>query len=358
MRHPTAAALAVPGDLSAPTGGYGYDRNLLAGLRASGRDVAHVALPGGFPFPDAATMRDAIAQLVQVPPDRVLIVDGLAFGALDTAAIDGLRAPLVALVHHPLAHESGLPDRDRRRLHALEQENLKRVAHVLVPSPHIAQVLVAEYGVAQDRLTVIRPGRPEIGPVPNPTQQGDAPPLILSVGLLHPRKGHDVLIAALARLADLPWRAVIVGSPWEPGHDAALTGLIDAHGLTGRVTLAGRVDQTTLNRLYSQAHVFALATRYEGYGIVFDEALIHGLPIVSTTAGAVPGTVPRAAGTLVPSGDDAAFAMALRALLTKPDQHRQMAQTARAAGHALPGWDDAARLVGAILDRIGGQGDE
>lgn len=358
MSHPTPAAFAVPGDLSAPTGGYGYDRRLLRALRDTGRDVSHVALPGGFPFPDAATMQDTIALLEKVPPDRVLIVDGLAFGALDTGAIDRLRAPLVALVHHPLAHESGLPETERRRLHALEQENLTRVAHVLVPSPHIAQVLMADYGVASDAVTVIRPGRPDIAPVPQTARPDDAPPLILSVGLLHPRKGHDVLIAALARLADLPWRAVIVGTPWEPGHDAALTRLIAAHGLTRRVELAGRVDQPTLNRLYAQAHVFALATRYEGYGIVFDEALMHGLPIVSTTAGAVPGTVPRAAGTLAPPEDDAGFASALRAVLTQPVHRRQMAQAALAAGRVLPGWDEAAGLVGAILDRIGGHRDE
>lgn len=352
MPNPHPVAFAVPGDLSSPTGGYGYNRNLLAALRAAGHDVRHVALPGGFPFPDAQTMAQAIDLLSAVSPDRVLIVDGLAFGALDTAAIDRVPAPLVALVHHPLAHESNLPDSTRKRLQALECDNLTRAAHVLVPSPHIAQVLVADYGVASDRLTVIRPGRPETNFTPGTALPKAAPPLILSVGILHPRKGHDVLIAALARLAELDWRAVIVGSPWEPGHDAQLLHQIEASNLAGRVELAGRVDQPALDRLYRQAHVFALATRYEGYGIVFDEALIHGLPIVSTTAGAVPGTVPRAAGTLVPPDDDAAMADGLRALLTDPDAHARKSRAATRAGQALPGWDDAAAQVGAILDRI------
>ncbi|MFD1509390.1 glycosyltransferase family 4 protein [Lacimonas salitolerans] len=352
MSQLSAAAFAVPGDLSAPTGGYGYDRNLLQALRATGRDVTHLALPDGFPFPDAQAMARAIDLLTAVPRDRVLIVDGLAFGALETAALDRLRAPLVALVHHPLAHESGLPESTRNRLHALERDNLNRVAHVLVPSPHIAQVLVADYGVAPDRLTVIRPGKPATAGTPDTAPPKAAPPLILSVGILHPRKGHDVLIAALARLADLDWQAIIVGSPWEPGHEARLAQQIEASGLTGRVDLAGRVDQPTLDRLYAQAHVFALATRYEGYGIVFDEALIHGLPIVSTTAGAVPGTVPRAAGTLVPPDDAAAFADGLRALLLDPQAHARQSRAATQAGVALPGWNDAAAQVGAILDRI------
>lgn len=351
MSHTSAAAFAVPGDLSAMTGGYHYDRQLLQALRDLGRDVIHVPLPEGFPFPDPHKMAKAIKLLAEVPPERVLIVDGLAFGALETGALEGVSAPLVALVHHPLAHESGLPGADARRLHALEQANLARAAHVLVPSPHIKDLLVSDYGVEAGRVTVIRPGRPRIAAIPSAEPQ-EGPPLILSVGLLHPRKGHDILISALAQLADLRWRAVIVGSPWELGHDAALARQIDEAGLAGCVHLAGQVEQQELDRLYREAHFFALATRFEGYGIVFDEALIHGLPIVSTTAGAVPGTVPPEAGTLVPPEDADAFAEALRVLLLDNERHAEMAQAAARAGAALPTWADAAAKVAQILDKV------
>jgi glycosyltransferase involved in cell wall biosynthesis len=346
---------AVPGDLSADTGGYRYDSALLAALNETGRPARHLRLPDSFPFPTAGDMANAIDSLAEVPADGVLIVDGLAFGALDTAALDRIRAPVVALVHHPLGHESGLPAATARRLSALERANLERAAHVLVPSPHIRDVLLADFGVTADRVTVLRPGKPAIRPLSRP---GTPPPqpLILSVGLLHPRKGHDVLIAALAACADLDWRAVIVGTPWAAGHDDDLKRRIDAAGLTGRVELAGRVAPDRLARLYADASIFALATRYEGHGIVFDEALVHGLPIVATTAGAVPGTVPLAAGLLVPPDDGAAFADALRALLRDPDRHARMATAARAAGAALPSWADAARRVGAILDRVAGRG--
>jgi glycosyltransferase involved in cell wall biosynthesis len=352
-----SGAFAVPGDLSAPTGGYHYDRQLLRALRDAGQDMVHVALPGGFPFPAPDAMATAIARLAAVPAGRVLIVDGLAFGALDTDALSRLAAPLLALVHHPLAHESGLPRAEARRLQAREQANLTRAAHVLVPSPHIAGVLAAEYGVDPGRISIIRPGRPEAGALPHGVPP-DGSPLILSVGLLHPRKGHDVLIAALARLVDLPWRAVIVGAPWEPGCEAALSRQIDAAGLAGRVRLAGRLEQSELEQLYRQAHLFALATRYEGYGIVFDEALVHGLPIVSTSAGAVPGTVPEDAGTLVPPDDPVAFAGALRVLLEDREIHGARAQAALRAGSVLPGWADAAAAVGRIMARVaaGAQG--
>lgn len=358
MSRPSPAAFAVPGDLSNPTGGYHYDRHLLSALRNTGRDVTHIRLPDGFPDPSDAQMAQACDLLAEVPADRVLIVDGLAFGALPTAALDRITAPLVALVHHPLAHESGLPSPEAERLRALEQANLARTAHILVPSAHIRDVLLADYAVQPDQITVIRPGRPDHSPPADPgpaRSDPDAPPLILSVGLLHPRKGHDILIDALAQIADQPWRAVIVGAPWAPGHAETLTRQIDRSGLAARVHLAGRIERAALDRLYQQAHVFALATRYEGYGIVFDEALIHGLPIVSTTAGAVPGTVPMAAGTLVAPEDAHAFADALRALLHDKTRHAAQSAAALQAGRALPDWPEAAHRVGAILDQVAGR---
>ncbi len=359
MPRPIPAAFAVPGDLSSPTGGYHYDRCLLSALRDTGRDVAHIRLPDGFPHPSDAQMAEACDLLAQVSADRVLIVDGLAFGALPTDALAKIDAPIVALVHHPLAHESGLPDPEAARLRALEKANLTRAAHILVPSPHIRDVLLADYAVDPDRITVIRPGRPDLSPQPVPapaTPDAGAPPLILSVGLLHPRKGHDTLIDALSRITDQAWRAVIVGAPWAPGHADALTRQIDGAGLSGRVQLAGRVERATLDRVYTEAYAFALATRYEGYGIVFDEALIHGVPIVSTTAGAVPCTVPQDAGTLVPPEDAKGFADALSALLQDRTLHAAQSAAALKAGAALPLWSDAADLVGAILDRIAGHG--
>ncbi len=353
--HPPIA-FAVPGDLSQPTGGYHYDRQLIAGLRAAGHEVTQIALPDGFPFPTDAQMEAAIAQLAAVPAETVLIVDGLAFGALSTRALARITAPVVALVHHPLAHESGLPRAESARLFALERENLRQAAHVLVPSGHIGGVLEAEFAVPGDKITVIRPGRPELAGTMPDVQAVATAPLILSVGILHPRKGHDVLTAALAQVADLPWRAVIVGSPWEAGHQDALQRQCDAAGLTDRVTLAGRVARDVLDALYAEAHLFALATRFEGYGIVFDEALMRGLPIVSTRAGAVPGTVPEAAGLLVAPDDADAFASALRAMLEDADLHRAKARAARAAGRALPSWADAAGQVSAIVGRIAREG--
>jgi glycosyltransferase involved in cell wall biosynthesis len=349
MTPPLRAAFAIPGDITTLTGGYIYERHFLEGLQALG-DTRHIRLGGTFPDPSAADMADAVAQMRAVAPDRPLVVDGLVFGSVETAGLAEVRAPVVAMIHHPLARESGLSPARRAHLFATERDNLRLAAHVFVPSPHTAALLVAEYGAKREAITILRPGTDR----PRGPQRPTDPPLILSVGIQHPRKGHDILLAALARIADLPWQAVIAGSAWDAAHAADLAALHGRLGLGPRVTLAGRVTAEHLGDLYRAATVFALATRYEGYGIVFNEALAHGLPIVTCRTGAVPGTVPPGAGLLVPPDDAGAFAAALRHLLADHATRGRLADASRAAGAELPSWASLAETAAPVLRALGG----
>ena len=127
-----------------------------------------------------------------------------------------------------------------------------------------------------------------------------------------PRKGHGLLIEALARNAARPWRLTIIGSlTRDPETVAGVRAAIARHGLGDRVTLAGEWEQERLGAAYEAADIFVLASYHEGYGMAFAEALAYGLPIVATTGGAIPETVPQGAGLLVPPGDVASLADAL-----------------------------------------------
>ncbi len=215
-----------------------------------------------------------------------------------------------------------------------------------MPSPHTAAVLQQDFGVPHAKLTVAPPGfdAVQVG------RQRAEPPLILSVGIVHPRKGHDVLLEALSRLRDLDWQALIAGRSCDAAYAGRLATAAEA--LDGRVRLTGEVDAPTLQEHYRTATLLALATRYEGYGMVFGEALRHGLPIVSCRAGAVPDTVPPNAGLLVPPDDPEAFADALRRVLTEPSLRERLAAGSAEAGRVLPGWEDTAEIAGRALDRL------
>ncbi|WP_146617925.1 glycosyltransferase family 4 protein, partial [Rhodoplanes serenus] len=153
-----------------------------------------------------------------------------------------------------------------------------------------------------------------------------------AVGAVVPRKGYDVLVAALARLADLDWRLTIAGATdRDPATAAALVRQIVDLGLGDRVVVAGAVPDDRLAALYAASDVFVLASRFEGYGMAFSEAVAYGLPVVGTTAGAIPDTVPAGTGLLVPPDDPTALAAALRTLITDEATRTRIAAAARAA---------------------------
>lgn len=341
-----SAVFAIPGDIDQKTGGYIYEKTLLHTLRAQGRRVDHLQLPGSFPLAPPADMATAVAQLAAVPTDTPIILDGLVYGGIATAGLATVKAPLVAMIHHPVGLETGLPPETAAMLLAREAANLALAAQVVVPSPHTKRILASDFGVPESKLHIALPGFAEPDPVRTPLD----PPLILSVGLIAQRKGHDILIEALGMLANLPWQAQIVGGTHDHDVLRSLTKKADELGLYGRLRFRGRMEEGELAHLYQQATIFALATRYEGYGMVFGEALLHGLPIVTCAAGAVPETVPPGTGHLVPVDDAPAFAAALRRLLTDDAHRTQMAAASTAAGHALPRWADTAAVMGRVLD--------
>ena len=377
----------LPGDPAARTGGYGYDRAIVAGLRAAGWAVHQPPLPDAFPWPDAAALA-AVERAVAALPDRTLVVaDGLAFGALPALAerhADRLR--WVALVHHPLALEAGLSESQREALFASERRALACARRVIVTSAATARALAA-YGVPPARIRVVPPGtapvaeapRPDAGPPDAMSRPGaaqaeamarqagaapeaaprapGAPLALLCVATLTPRKGHALLVEALAALRDRPWTLHCAGSTTrDPATEAVVRRLVDTLGLQDRVRLHGELDEAALDRLYRQSDAAVLATSFEGYGMALAEAMAHGLPVVSTAVGAIPDLVPAGAGLLVPPDDLAALRQALATLLDDPALRARLAAGARAAGRMLPTWADAVAAFGAALAEVEGAG--
>jgi glycosyltransferase involved in cell wall biosynthesis len=342
-------AFAVPGDLATPTGGYAYDRRMIAELEGLGWQVDVVGLGDGFPRPSPAQKSFAETALAAVPGRYPILIDGLALGVLPEAAhAVRVRRPLIVLVHHPLAVESGLSPDEAEMLRASERTALAAATAVIVTSAPTARLLTADYGVPQDRITIVRPGTDRGAAV-----RGDAggPVRLVSVGAVVPRKGFEVLIAALATLTDLPWRLTIAGDRTrDPAASARLDADIARHSLGERVELLGALPQERMSALYAGADVFVLASRFEGYGMAYAEAIAHGLPVIGTTGGAIPETVPPGAGILVPPDDVTALAGALRRVIADRGERERLAAGAQAAAAELPTWQESARLLAGAIE--------
>lgn len=355
---PSDVTLVVPGDLQTRTGGYGYDREIVAGLRALGWTVDIRRLDDSFPFPTAYARAHAVAELAAIPTDGLVLADGLAFGAMaEEAAREAARLRFVALVHHPLALENGLDASTARAFVESETRALACTRGVVVTSEATARAL-QPYGIAAEDIAVVMPGTAPAPLARGSSEPGTGPVRMLCVASLVERKGYDVLIAALAQLKHLAWHLTCVGSHrLQPPTAAAIVEQVRAHGLGDRVTFAGELDQTALDAAYDAADVFVLPTRYEGYGMAVAEAVARGLPVVSSYTGAIPELVGTDSGILLEPGNVGGWTYALGLLLSPDwDLRRQLAAGARGRRDTLPRWHDAAVAMAAALTRFSTHG--
>jgi len=349
-----SVTVLVPGKLRSRTGGYGYDRRIIAGLRRIGWTVDILTLDGSYPLPSRSARARTMTALGRLGAQTLVLADGLAFGAMaeEAEAYSG-RLRFVALVHHPLATETGLTADAVRLLFESERRALACASAIVVTS-HQTVASLQPYGVETDRVSVIEPGTDRQKPA-----RGSSDDVVglICVASVSPRKGHEVLVDALARLKDLRWHPTCVGDTGRtPETVNLLREQIAVAGLQDRISLVGERGSKDVARYYRRADLFVLPTRHEGYGMAVAEALAFGLPVVATPVGAIADLIGEAGGILVPVDDADALSRALRRLISDPAARVELAARARAAGQLLPTWEDAAVRMSDLLSSVSSRG--
>ncbi len=334
-------SLIVPAPFDAVSGGYEYDRRIVAGLRGTGHVVEVIELAGLHPLADDSARKSARAKWEGIADRSRPVIDGLALPAFADLG-DALAArDAVGLIHHPVSLETGLGEAERAALLGTERRLLARLSRVIVTSEPTAERLAADFGVERDRIRVVVPGTDDA-----PRSQGSAGSTcrIISIGTLVPRKGHDLLLRAVARLFDLDWHLTIVGSPdRDPVHAGALVALADELGIARRVRFAGEVTGDALEALWRTADLFALATHWEGYGMAIAEALKRGVPVAVSAGGAAGNLVTPELGAVTPVGDHTNLSKALRRMIFDTGLRRSMTEAAWQVGQTLPDWQAQVR---------------
>ena len=220
---------------------------------------------------------------------------------------------------------------------------------MIVTSGATAKV-VKDFGVTEDRLSVVMPGTEVLARAPKVATTMTE---LLSVGTITHRKGFDVLINALALLKSLSWHLTIVGDMTRDDECARkVVQLIHQHQLQSRITITGVLSEADLADRYAGSDVFVLASRFEGYGMAYTEAMAHGLPIIGTTAGAIADTVTHQAGMLVAPDDVVALTKALKTMLNEPKTRENYAKEAKKTASLLPSWQDSATLFAEVIRAI------
>jgi glycosyltransferase involved in cell wall biosynthesis len=330
-----------------PSGGNRYDRRVLAGLTALGWDVRELAVPGPWPRPDAAALSRLARALAAVPDGGLVLLDGLIAspaGAVLTPESGRLR--LVVLVHMPLGGVAVAEDAERA---ALAQADA-----VVTTSAWTRARLLDRYLLPRERVHVARPGADLDDVAPGSPGGGR----LLCVAAVVPHKGHDVLLDALAGIAELPWSCTVVGAlDRDPPFVERLRRRAADAGLAERIRFTGPQVGDQLRRAYRAADLLVLPSRIEAFGMVVPEALAVGLPVIATAVGGVPEalgrTVHGSPGLLVPPDDAGRLGEALGRWLRDEDMRTRLRRAARERRTTVENWDGTTRAVATVLEAVG-----
>ena len=356
MRRPRTVHVVVPagiGDPRRPSGGNTYDHQLCQGLATAGWSVRtwEVAVDGASAAqrPRAALVASLVHALAGVPDGSAVIVDGLlASGCPEALLPVGRRLRTIILMHMPLGTQGDDADRER------EAATVRAATAVVTTSEWTRRWLLGAYGLAPSLVHVAPPG---VDPAA-PATGSEGGRNLLSVGAVTPAKGHDLLLGALVRNADLPWRCLCVG-PLSvcPDFVAELRRDIARTGLDDRLELVGPRTGADLAAAYAAADLLVLATRAETYGMVVTEALARGVPVLACDVGGVSealglGADGQPPGTLVAVGDAAALAREVRRWLSDAGLRSRLRASAAERRRMLTGWDVTTGLVARVVEEV------
>ncbi|GAB3695876.1 glycosyltransferase family 4 protein [Saccharopolyspora tripterygii] len=325
-----------------PSGGNAYDRHAAAGLSELGFDVREVAVAGTWPRPDEAARTRLADVLAAVTDGGAVLLDGLvACGVPEVVGAHAGRLRIAVLVHLPLADETGLSPVDAAMLDAAERRTLHAASLVIGTGPQAAQRLVRHHGLHPERVRTAAPGTE-----PAPLAPGtDGVTRLLCVASVTARKGHDVLLEALAAT---PLTCEVVGPQPDPATLDLLRRLIERYELGGRVSLRGPLTGTALDDAYAAADLVVQPSRAETYGMAVTEALARGIPVIASATPDALGD----GGLLLPPGDPGALAEALHRWTADPGFRAGMRAAALRRREELPTWSANARQLGAALTSL------
>lgn len=355
--------LVIYGALDTLSGGYLYDRMLVRTLRANGCQVDLLSLPWrnyGAHLTDNLRWR-WVQSIVEAGYDLIL-QDELNHPSLFLAnrlLRRQTRAPVVSIVHH-LRSEENHPQLPKALYRVVENAYLRTVNGFIFNSRTSRRLVEGRVGTSRTGI-VAYPAADHIGPPSandisarlEERRRSTDPLRVLFVGNLAPRKGLHLVLDAFARLSTQPCALDVVGSPSvDPVYAARLQAQAAALPPVHSIAWHGRVDDATLSRLYWNADLLVVPS-YEGFGIVYLEAMAFGLPVIASTHGAAHELItPGVNGYLLPPGASEQLAGYLthyskrRPLITEHGAH------ARRVYDSFGSWEQTMKLACRWLHEI------
>ncbi len=261
------------------------------------------------------------------------------------------HVPTVITIHHPITMDRKFAiDSVRAPWSKLKMARWysfvgmqKRVSlkfsQIITVSEYSKKDICRDFQLPRNRLRVVPNGINKELFYPIPEIQREKNRVIVTNSADMPLKGLRYLLQAAAEVSrthDI--KLTVIGTPKKNGE---VTKLIRTLGIGNRIHFTGRIDNGEFVRQYAKATLAVVPSVYEGFGLPAGEAMACGVPVISTTGGALPEVVGDA-GLLVPPADSSALAKAISELFESPERARQIGRKGYQRVQELFTWKKAA----------------
>jgi glycosyltransferase involved in cell wall biosynthesis len=332
-----------------PTGGNIYDRRVCSGLAEAGWEVLVATVAAAWPVPGSGARADLARIVSAIPDGQTVLIDGLIASPAATQLLPHIgRIRMTVLLHMPLA--TAVDTHHDASAESSERAVLRAAAGVVVTSEWTRRQVLTRYEIPARRVHVARPGVDRVAAPAQPVHGR-----LICVGVLSQHKGQDLLVEALADLADRDWHCVLAGSlDRDPDFVEQLRTRITRLGYDRRVRLSGVLTGAELSHAYTTADLLVAPSRSETYGMTVSEALAHGVPVIATAVGGLPEAFGATAdgsgpGQLIPPGDPAALAAALGDWLGDEGHRHRLRAAVRQRQPTLRGWEQTTQEIADAL---------
>jgi len=259
--------------------------------------------------------------------------------------------PTIATIHHPITvdrQEEFKSATSKRKINKIkkwysfirmQKEVARQLSHIVTVSECSKIDIAEEFSIPSSKFRVVPNGinKEFFYPVQNGSRPQNS--IIVTNSADTPLKGLRYLLEAVYRIRKKqPVKLTVIG---EPKKNGVVKKLVAELGIEDIVHFTGRIANEEFADYYSKATIAVVPSLYEGFGLPAAEAMACGVPLVSTSGGALPEVVVDA-GIIVPPADADALAREILFLFNHPDQRKKMAQAGIARVDAIFNWSKAA----------------
>jgi glycosyltransferase involved in cell wall biosynthesis len=338
----------IPGDIHSLTGGYLYNLRIIEGLEKIGYSVNFLSVPETFSQKEETEMscRD---QFLQLENKSIVILDSLILGLIHKLIKEfNNRIQFLGLIHLPLSFPHPGINKEYK-LADYEMESMQHVSHLIVTGRYMKDWL-ERAGIQADKISVVEPG---VDSFPEKRVYSELPRELLCIANYSEMKGQLLLLKALKILTGRRWILRLYGDrKMNPDYVAKLDSFIKNENLEDRIFINDSLQRNEISRAFLQADLFILPSYFESFGMALTESLAHGIPVLTSTAGNIPFTVPASMALFFEPGSSDDLAETLDKLLTDSKKYQSLCVAASKYHADALSWESAAEKFEQVIRRI------